>query len=304
MQSTRQYKRHAQVIVGKGGKGLLIEKLRIVFEVVKDHQCAPNSANIKIYNLNDFNQAAIREQYEDIILNVGYEGSEAVLFRGNIRHVYRYREKNDWIVEIDCGDGDRDFVGAIVNETVAAGVTDDQLVDRIVSGFSYTKRGVTTGLGNTRRLRGKVVSGNARDVLSDVARQHNSNWSIQDGRLQIITADGVLPNQAILVNADTGMLNAPQQDDKGIKVDTLLNPLYQVNGRIKLDNNNIKRKKAAVDSNGQKQEKEVKVPARLDPDGIYKLYKITHKGDTRGTDWKSTCECVSMDSSFPKKAGS
>lgn len=304
MQSTRQYKRHAQVIVGSGGDGLLIERLRIVFEVVKDHQCAPNSATIKIYNLNDFNQAAIREEYKDVILNVGYEGAEGVLFRGNIRHVYRYREKNDWVVEIDCGDGDRDFVGAVVNETMAAGVSDQVLVDRVVRGFSTTKKGVVSGLGTTKRLRGKVVSGNARDVLSDISRQHNSTWSIQDGRLQIVKADGVLPSQAILVNSDTGMLSAPQQDDKGIKVDTLLNPLYQVNGRIKLDNNSIKRKKAAVDSNGEKQEKDVKNPARLDPDGIYKMYKITHKGDTHGTDWKSTCETVSMDSSFPKKDAS
>lgn len=303
MLSTRQYKRHAQVIVGKAGVGLLIENLRIVFEVEKDHQSTPNSANIKIYNLNDMHQAAIKDQYKDITLNAGYEGAEAVVFTGNIRHVYRYREKNDWIVEIDCGDGDRDFTGAVVNETLAAGVSDVQLVERVVRSFSSTKKGVVSGVGYTSRLRGKVISGNARDVLSEVARQHDSNWSIQDGRLQIIKASGVLPNQAIVVNAATGMISAPQQDDKGIKVDTLMNPLYQVNGRILLDNNNIKLKKQAVDSNNEKIGKKVTAPARLDPDGVYKIYKLTHKGDTHGQDWKTTVETVSMDSSFPKKTG-
>lgn len=307
MQSVRQYKRHTQVIIGKAGSGLLIENLRIVFEIVKDHQSAPNQANIKIYNLNDQHQAQIRTEFDDVIVNAGYEGAEAVLFRGNVKHVYRYREGNDWIVEIDAGDGDRDFRGAVVNETLSAGVSDQQLVDRVCSNFSTTKKGSVKGVGATRRLRGKVVSGNARDVLQDVARQHDCTWSIQDGRLQIVKSNGVLDSEAILVNRDTGMLGAPQQDDKGIKVKTLLNPLYQINGRIKLDNDNIKRKKQKIGTTEKTGETvnqspdKAKEPARLDPDGIYKIYKLTHKGDNRGNDWHTEVECVSMDSAFPQK---
>lgn len=306
MQSARQYKRHTQLIIGKAGKGLLIENLRIVFEVVKDHQSAPNSANIKIYNLNDQHQAQIRTEFDDVILNAGYEGAEAVLFRGNVRHVYRYREGNDWIVEIDCGDGDRDFRGAVVNETLSAGVSDTQLVERVCGNFSTTKKGSVKGVGATPRLRGKVVSGNARTVLDDIARQHDCNWSIQDGRLQIVKSNGVLDTEAVLINSDTGMLGAPQQDDKGIKVRTLLNPMYQINGRVHLDNDNIKKKKKKIgetaggeDVNSSK--KQDKEPARLDPDGIYKIYKLTHKGDNRGQDWVTEVECVSMDSAFPQK---
>lgn len=309
MQSVRQYKRHVQVILGRAGSGLMIENLRVQFEVVKDHQSSPNSANIKIFNLNDQHQAQIRAEFTDVTLNAGYEGAEAVLFRGNIRHVYRYRENNDWIVELDCGDGDRDFRGAVVNETLAAGVSDTQLVERVCGSFSSTKKGAVKGVGATKRLRGKVISGNARDVLNDVARQHNCSWSIQNGQLQIVEVNGVLDNEAILVNADTGMLGAPEQDDKGIKVKTLLNPLYQINGRIKLDNNNIKRKKQKIGETAKtgetvnKSPDQAKEPARLDPDGFYKIYKLTHKGDNRGQDWTTMVETVSMDSAFPTSKG-
>lgn len=307
MQSTRQYKRHVQVIIGKGGKGLMVENLRVQFEVVKDHQSAPNSATIKIFNLNDQHQAQIRTEFDDVILNAGYEGAEAVLFRGNIRHVYRYREKNDWIVELDCGDGDRDFRGAVVNETLAAGVTDTQLVERVCGSFSSTKKGATKGIGSTKRLRGRVISGNARDVLNDLSKQHDCSWSIQNGQLQIVKANGVLDSEAILVNAETGMIGAPEQDDKGIKVKSLLNPLYQINGRIKLDNDNIKRKKQKIGETAKTKETvnqspdTSKNPARLDPDGFYKIYKLTHKGDNRGAEWETLVETVSMDSAFPQK---
>lgn len=301
MLSSRQYKRRVQVVVGKSGKGLLIENLRIKFEVVKDHQPSPNSATIKIYNLNDEHQSQIRNEFEEVLINAGYEGSEAVLFRGNIRHVYRYQEGNDWIVEIDCGDGDKDFRDAVVNETLAAGVGDDQLVDRVCSSFELTKKGDVDGIANSPRLRGKVVSGNSRDVLSALSHGHGCSWSIQNGRLQIVKASGVVKGEAILVNSDTGMLEAPEQDDKGIKVSSLLNPSYRVNGAIKLNNGSIKKKRAKSDSKGGQPESgdSKAAPAKLDPDGIYKVYKLTHKGDNYGQEWETLCECVSMDSSFP-----
>jgi hypothetical protein len=207
-------------------------------------------------------------------------------------------------VEIDAGDGDRDFRGAIVNATLAAGVSDQELINRVASGMSSTKLGPIKGIAPTQRLRGKVITGNARTILNDVARQNDASWSIQDGKLQIVPANGVLDSEAILVNSETGMLGAPEQDDKGLKVKTLMNPLFQINGRIKLDNNNIKRKKARVGAEEKRAAKggEVKTPAMLDPDGFYKIYKIIHKGDNRDAAWESAVYCVAMDSSFPTGA--
>lgn len=298
--SSRQYLRSARVIVGKGGSGLLIEDLRITFEVIKDHQSAPNQAVIKIYNLNDVNQRRIRFEFEDVVLNAGYKDSEMLLFRGNIMHVYRYREKTDWVVEIVAGDGDRDFRNAVVNESFAAGMTDAQLVKRLSGSFITTKEGSIKGVSNAARVRGKVVSGNTRRELDLIARQNNCNWSIQDGLLQIIPVDGVLDSQAILVNELTGMVGTPEQDDKGVKIKTLLNPLYQINGRVKLDNDNIKRKKSKLKELKGEPDK-VKEPARLDPDGVYKIYKLVHKGDTRGAEWTSEIHTVSLNSAFPTK---
>lgn len=296
--SSRQYLRSARVIVGKGGSGLLIKDLRVTFEITKDHQSAPNQAIIKIYNLNDVNQRRIRFEFEDIVLNAGYKDSEMLLFRGNIMHVYRYRGKTDWIVEIVAGDGDKDFRNAVVNESFAAGVSDAQLVDRLSGSFFSTKKGAVKGVSNVGRVRGKVVSGNTRRELDLIARQNNCNWSIQDGMLQIIPVDGVLDSQAILVNENTGMVGTPEQDDKGIKIKTLLNPLYQINGRVKLDNDNIKRKKSKIKELKGEPDK-VQEPARLDPDGVYKVYKLVHKGDTRGPEWTSEIHSVSLDSAFP-----
>ena len=308
--SVRQWKRKVQVIIGKAGSGLMIENLRVQFEVAKTIEAAPNIAVIRIFNLHPDNEAKIKNEFDEVLLNAGYEGAMRLVFRGNIKHVYRYREKNDYITEIEAGDGDKDFRKAVMNETLAAGTTTSQLVDRAVGtfkGVGGTSKGHVQ-VNDRSRLRGKVISGNTRDVLHDVARESGANWSIQDGQLVIVSTNDVLPGEAIVLRADTGMLGAPEINDKGIAVKCLMNPALRVNGAIKLDNNGIKAKRVKAQALATKREKqETNAPlgreneplVRLDPDGIYKVLKLTHKGDNRGQDWVSEIECIGLDQPIP-----
>lgn len=310
MESSRQWKRRAQVVVGKGGKGILIEDLRIEFEVVKTIDPAPNTAVIKIFNLHPSNEARIKNEFDDVLLNCGYEDAMRLVFRGNIKHVYRYRDGNDYITEIEAADGDKDFRHAVMNETLAAGTTNKQLVERASGTFSGgTKQGFVD-VPHKARLRGKVISGNTRDVLHEIAKDSGANWSIQDGQLVIVKASSVMPGEAIVIRADTGMLGAPEINDKGIAVKCLLNPQIRINGAIKLDNNGIKAKKAKDKKTEKTNERIVDDPyspggdtVRLDPDGIYKCIKLTHKGINRGkgNDWTTEALCIAIDDTAPAK---
>ena len=309
--SVRQWGRHIQVVVGKAGTGLSIENLRVHFEVAKTVEAAPNVAVIKIYNLHPDNEAKIKNEFDEVLLNAGYTDAMRLVFRGNIKHVYRYRDGNDYITEIEGGDGDKDFRRAVMNETLAAGTTTAQLVDRAVGtfkGVGGTAKGYVQ-VNDRARLRGRVISGNTRDVLHDVARESGANWSIQDGQLVIVSTNDVLPGEAVLIRADTGMLGAPEINDKGIAVKCLLNPVLRVNGAIQLDNNGIRAKRVKAQALATKREKqETHSPlgrehpqlVRLDPDGVYKVIKLTHRGDNRGQDWVSEIECIGLDQPIPK----
>lgn len=298
---SRQWKRKAQVVIGKTGRGLLVENLRIAFEVTKTVDSAPNTAVIKIWNLNPDNENRIKNEYDEVLLNAGYEDSMRLVFRGNIKHVYRYREGNDYITEIEAADGDKDFQSAVMNVTLAAGTTNQQLVERAVGSFSSTKQGYVD-VPSKPRLRGKVVTGNTRTVLNEVARDSGANWSIQDGQLTIVPADKMLPNTAIVIRADTGMLSSPEVNDKGVEVECLLNPQIAVNGAIKLDNAGIKAQRTKERQKTKKSgERVVDDPekvtgdvARLAPDGLYKAIKVIHQGDTRGKDWQTRVLSVAL----------
>lgn len=66
----------------------------------------------------------------------------------------------------------------------------------------------------------------------------------------------MLPGEAIVLRADTGMLGAPEINDKGIAVKCLMNPALRVNGAIKLDNNGIKAKRVKAQALATKREKQ------------------------------------------------
>lgn len=304
---SRNWLRVARVTVGSNGNGVLIENLRIQFEVVKSVDETPNSGIIKIFNLHPNTIAKIIND-DDVLLECGYADSQHLVFTGNIKYVYHYRDKTDIITEIEAGDGDIDYRKAVINETLAAGATYDHLVDKSVKTLTKTKKG-HVNVKKHGRLRGKVVSGNTRDVLRDVSLECGANWSIQDGALHMISVNDVLPGDAIVFTSETGMLGSPEINDKGIAARCLLNPLLRVNGTVKLDNNNIRanRKKTDVlitkrerlETNpplGREDEKLVK----LSPDGIYKILKLTHRGDTRAQTWESVVECIALGEPIPE----
>lgn len=297
-----QWLRQAQVIVGKNGKGLLVDKLKVEFTVTKSIGSTPNPALIKIYNLNPNNETLIQNEYDDIILNVGYLNNVRILFRGNIKHVFKYKFKTDYITEIEAGDGDFDYRNSTINETLAAGTTRSNIIQKAIASFTG---GTTQGFVSIDpyvNLRGVSLTGNTRTILDNLAKNAGANWSIQNGQLTIVKTSGTLPNTAIVVNSQSGMLDAPEINDKGIRVRTLLNPQLAVNGVIQLNNNDIRiqeRRSNILSSKATAIAAKKATPIRLDPDGLYKIIRIRHHGENRGRDWSSECACIGLSQPIP-----
>lgn len=297
-----QWIRQAQVVVGKNGNGILVDKLRIDFEITKTIQPSPNSGIIKIYNLNPNNETLIHDEYTDIIVNAGYKNNVRILFSGNIKHVFKYKQKTDYITEIEAADGDNDYRNSYLSETLSAGTTREHIVQRAVASFKAGTTQGFTGIDPVTNSRAVVLAGSTRRILDRLAKDSGANWSIQDGQLTIVKANATLPNTAIVMNSQSGMLEAPEINDKGIRVKCLLNPQLAVNGVVKLNNNDIRVQERRVNILSKKADKiaaKTQQPVRLDPDGLYKIIRIRHHGDNRGKDWTSEVACVSLSQPIP-----
>lgn len=299
-----QFNRKCRVVVGKNLQGRMnigtqIEGLRVKFTIDKSLRGPPNTASVYIYNLSETTSKKIKDEFDDVMIEAGYAANPRIIFRGDIKlpSPFHYKEGSDWITEIQAADGDRDYSTSLVNTTIKAGSSAEEAVAKILDSMPRTKRGAVSVSGY-RYIRGRVLSGRARQVLDTIAADNGAAWSIQDGFLDIVQADAVLPVEAIIVNSETGMLGAPEISGKGIKVKMLLNPQVRVNGTIVLQNENIKIK-SIQQYVGAKKVKEKRL-TRLDPDGRYKVYKLRHEGDTHGADWYTEAECVAIGQPAPR----
>jgi len=137
--------------------------------------------------------------------------------------------------------------------------------------------------------------GMARDYLRQSAEASSTTWSIQDGKLQLVSLTGTLPNQAILLNSKSGLVGTPEQTNDGITVRCLLNPLLKIGGKVMIDEKDVA--EAKLPDTDKKAE--ANKPASIASDGVYRVLTIEHAGDTRGNDWYSNIVCLDVDETAP-----
>lgn len=267
MTNVTQFGRVCQLIVGKDGSGIKISELRMRFDIKKSSDENPNTAKIEIYNLNPEHQNQLLKEWADIQLLAGYQGTERLIFSGQIRTATPKIQGTDRIITIESGDGDREILRGFVNKTLTKGCTANQVVAACQSSMFGVPSAHKDSL-DTVYSRGRVLSGRASDVLTKQTKQDGAQWSIQDGQMLLLKGDNVRPNAVWLINQSTGMLGSPEPTQDGLKVRTLLNPAYLIGGVAKIDS--------------------------LIYQGGIRIESINHKGDTHSDEWVSELEGLTV----------
>lgn len=308
--SVSQFARKGSVTLVEGDKALDLSDLHFTFSTVQDDNESPSNCTIRLYNLSPSTISRIRGEFSRVILNAGYEGQVGVIFDGTIRQFRIGRENStDTYLDILSADGDLAYNYAIVNKTLAAGSKPD---DRIQAALQATgPKGVTGGylMPFTGGVlpRGKVLFGMARAVIRQEAASQGATWTINDGKVNIVPLDSYLPGEALVLNAQTGMIGMPEQTNDGIRIKCLLNPKLVTGGLIKIDNRSINQtlqKDPAAPRLAFNQYAGVQNLASVTDDGLYRCYVIEHNGDSRGNAWYTdiTALAVNPDSLKVKAA--
>lgn len=295
MTGEAQFIRKCNLVVSdEAGNGLDLSELRIKFAVKKTDGQTPNTAVIRVYNLNTDTANQIQKEFTSVLLQGGYESNYGVIFAGTAKRIGRGSESNtDSFLEIQAADGDGAYNFAIVNATIAAGATQR---DQIEAAAKVMKaKGVEPGFvevtDEAKLPRGKVMYGMSRDYLRQSASTSNASWSIQNGVLQFVPLAGVLPNEAIVLNSGTGLIGRPEQTNTGVKFRCLLNPLLLVGGAVQIEQKDIA--EAQLEEETSKNKKDKKSTPELASDGFYRVISLELSGDNRGQDWY--CEGIGLD---------
>jgi hypothetical protein len=278
----RQYKRvYNLTILPTDGEARVISDLRVNFEITKSVLSFPNLCKLVIYNPNEETKSALQKKFTKIILNVGYEGDVRLLFKGEIRNIFQTKSGVDRLITVYAGDGERDWQNAAFNKTFTENVAISSAIEEVLKTFKEVTIGTLNGLPQVAdKLRGQTLSGSSKDILDQFADEYGFDWSIQDGEVITTPIESPLEgDEAVLINAATGMLGSPTVTEIGADVSTLLNPRLLPNRAFKIE---------SINSDIQLGNLFFRNVKRTDAEGVYKIQEVTFKGDSREGDWVSS----------------
>jgi len=288
------YGRRYRVVVG----GINVSQLRCTFKIEKNMAETPNYSEITIFNLSPATENQIIETGSRIILEAGYEGSQyGLIFDGDIVQPLRDKEDNTtYKLILVSQDGDKFLNNGFVNQSWRAGQTPRTITEKLCSTASNpVELGfISDNLENKKLTRGKVVFGLARDYLHQIARTEQAAFFCNNGKINIIKAPDAPSGQIVSLSPQTGLVGAAEMTDEGIKSTCLLNPLLDLNSFVHIDNSHVRQMKAKRDSQ----------PKQMDYDGVYRIIKLVHTGDTRGNEWYTEFTGITQSGNMPNTGAS
>ena len=262
---SKRFGRDYEVEITIGGFTHFIKPpIRIQYDCIKSLGSSTNKMTIKIFNLVPEKRDALVKDAEDrnyipFIFKAGYEGSLEVLFKGSAHTAKSERAGVDYITTIESIDGGFDFLNSFTSKTVKG---KDTAVTEILGDMKNTRPGKITK--QNKLIRPKVIVGNSVKMIEEQLNDGES-YMIDEEKLYIIKDTEYIGTYIPVVNASTGLTNAPTRQERKATFTTLTNPTLKVGGLCELESTTAKHL-----------------------NGIYKIETIQYKGDNYGNDWNQT----------------
>ena len=287
------------------GQGIDLSNMEIIFHTTQADTSTPNTASIRVLNLTQNTEKTIRNEFQKVRLQAGYEGGNyGVIFSGQIARFRTGRlDAKDKFLEIMAGDGDKAFQFALVNKTLAAGASQQDRMNAVAESFAkydvtYDAKGnPVPGTGGVLP-RGKVLFGLARDQMGPVADTSDATWSIQNGQVVLIPMTGYLSGEAVVLNSRTGLIGVPEATENGVEASILINPNIKIGTRVQIDQKLINQ--TQLNQQGFPRYTDINFVASVAQDGFYRVLVSEHEGDIRGGPWNTNITCLAINQSSPQ----
>lgn len=273
------FDRIAKLNVGtSAGETLRIEDMRIVFSIEKSIYSETKSVNlskITIYNLSKPTRNAISEIDDLCVLQVGYrEQGLTTIFSGDITEVTHNTTPPDITTVLSLGDGYTTMRDAYSNVSFGKDTNIKRIIEKLVDDLTLSAKNFDlSAIKDVIFKAGFQSSAPTRDILTELSKIGDFDWSIQNDRLKIQLKNITSGEEIVLLTPQTGLIDSPeritfiedgQNQKKGYQIKSLMVPQVIPNDFIAVQSNEITRKT------------------------LFRVVDIRHDGDTHGRDWTST----------------
>lgn len=248
-------------------------RTRINFEVNQDNTGNANKAKINVYNLNSESRTFLEQKNLVVFLKAGYKNSSlSTLFFGDVDEkngIKVERSGPDIITTIEAGDAEKTLRNARISLGLAPGATNLQIIAAAAKALNVSLSYQT----NIRKIvfqngYSNIIS--AKDVLDQLGRQANFEWSIQNGELQILSPEETDQQEAVFLSAQTGLIGFPVKTQDKVEFKSLLNPSIRPGRAVRLES------KIFLEDAGAN----------------VKVTKASFKGDTHQGPWETGVEAA------------
>lgn len=214
------FDRQARVAIGEsGGVGFELGDaasngipIHIKFSFEKAEVESPNTGKVTLWNLNKEHLAALEAPDCKVIVRAGYGSNLSLAFAGTVTYVSTSKEGADQMTEIDVADGMVELRDTNLTVAYAAGTKTDIIYQEVADklGLSYSNS-PNAVIQPTVLTNGFSFVGSAKNLLKRLSRMDGTNWSIQDGVLQITKPGEPISLSCYELNAGSGLIGMPKR---------------------------------------------------------------------------------------------
>jgi len=256
-------------------------QFKIQFEIIIDFGGSNSYASIAIYNLSNDTANKVLKSGENVTFKAGYVDTVDTIFTGKIQNVLRERQGANTITRLICRS---ESVTSTINQSYGAGVDVVTLIRAVSEAIGYTVVLDESQFSDVPTyVRGYTLSGDPRVILDSLARTHGFSHVVENGR-RVIVRDGFERNTTPFeVSQFTGMEGIPEITEIGCNVTVRLNPKIRIGGQMDI--------KSTLSTFNFSDLYYQNIPESAGQ-GVYRVQKITHSGDSYGDTWSTKIEGI------------
>lgn len=251
---------------------------KVSFNILVDFGGYNSYCDIKIYNLKDGSLGELLKKGNIISIKAGYSDATGYIFTGKINNTFKSRNGPDRVITILALGGS---IGEkSINKSLGKGVNVTRVIRECVKATGYPLIIEEDDFSQeSAYARGITLMGDPKKYLDNLAQVHNFDWTIENDVLICVkNGKSRLNIPPVLISEATGMEGVPEISEIGCDVRTRLNPNLRIGARI-----DIQSKLRTFNFNNLYFQD---IPENAGT-GVYKIYRISHIGDTWGNDWSS-----------------
>lgn len=260
-----------------GGNLVRVTGLRVTFNISKSIDRDPNTCTASAFNLAESTRRLVNSKPVYITIDAGYDGELTRLFTGDLFYGSSTKDGPTWETKMQLADGARAFAQAQVNRSYQRGVNARTALREIASQMGLTLQLSASAEAKLRSqfAAGLTLDGAARTQMTRILAPHRLSWSVQDGELVILGAEEYRSSAPLRIAQDTGMIGSPEF---GVPEKEGQTPILTVRSTLKP---------------GARAGGLIRVESR-DVNGVFKVHRLSHEGDTHGDLWQTTFEAKSI----------